>query len=232
MKMRTKAELFAQGLPKWPQLIITGEPVSEEQALEIIRRTDYFFKNGFGGNNHKFNDKVIKTVKLPQFDGSKVGDEFFDNYALYAQAEKEWKKNWQYLTTAYVCNDWISCAYIGGPNGWMHPDGIIGFSENIGKWPEIKEVYDDFCRIAKAFPFLNMEATLMNGEQCEDDTKPVVSFKIKEGKVRVIDPNYKDVHDGKYPTKYKGGVSIMRQLTDVTSENAIPLKIIESWASR
>jgi len=36
--------LFERSLPKWPQMLVTGSPVSEEQALEIIRRTDNFFR--------------------------------------------------------------------------------------------------------------------------------------------------------------------------------------------
>lgn len=36
-------ELMERSLPKWPQMIVTGTPVSEMQALEIIRRTDVFF---------------------------------------------------------------------------------------------------------------------------------------------------------------------------------------------
>lgn len=230
MKMRTKKELFELNLPKWPQLIVTGESVTPEQALEVIRRTDSFFNDGYGGNNHEWNDKVIETTNYPKdsdFDFG-AGSNFFDGFEFYVKAINEWKKNWQYVTTEYVHNSWISCAYIGGPNGWMHPDGVIGFSENIGKWPSIKEVYDDFCIIAHNFSFLNMEATLMSGEQCEYDIHPVVSFKIKDGKVRVIDPNYKDVHNEQYPKKYKNAI-IKDKSIRWSSECAIPLETIQSW---
>lgn len=37
--------LLDRGLPKWPQMLVTGASVTKEQALEIIRRTDSFFSS-------------------------------------------------------------------------------------------------------------------------------------------------------------------------------------------
>lgn len=42
MKRVTQKEAFKRGLPKWPQMAITGKPVSEEQAKRIIFKTERF----------------------------------------------------------------------------------------------------------------------------------------------------------------------------------------------
>lgn len=61
----TKEQAFEIGLPKWPQCVIFGNPVTKEQALEIIRRTDNFF-NGYFGNNHEFDNSAAQICRLPQ----------------------------------------------------------------------------------------------------------------------------------------------------------------------
>lgn len=51
--------LSAGSLPKWPQMIVTGKPVTIDQAKEIIFRTDSFLTSSdefAGGNNREFNE--------------------------------------------------------------------------------------------------------------------------------------------------------------------------------
>ncbi len=38
------ANLLNRNLPKWPQMLVTGDSLTIEQAKEIIRRTDRFFE--------------------------------------------------------------------------------------------------------------------------------------------------------------------------------------------
>jgi hypothetical protein len=47
-----------------------------------------------------------------------------------------------------------------------------------------------------AFPYLEVGVTLLDGESCEQEAKPVVSFLVGGGKVRVVDPAVEDVHAG------------------------------------
>ena len=54
------------GLPKWPQMLVTGTTLPAEQALEIIRRTDHFFL-GYSGNNYDFVSKARKLCYLPEW---------------------------------------------------------------------------------------------------------------------------------------------------------------------
>ncbi len=181
----TLEEAFERYLPKWPVCIIYGDSITQEQALEIIRRTDSFFTYQCG-NNHEFIKNAIDILCIPQCedfckaDGSKDWDS-------YEKALKEWKEKWQYIPLEYLSNDWISCSWIGGPNGWCQPTGRIASRHSIGKWPKVKEVYEELCTIAEAFPFLSLTCVISDKEDGEEDGHTVVSFKIKEGKVELVD---------------------------------------------
>ncbi len=53
-------------LPKWPQMIVTGKPVTIHQAKDIILRTDSFLTDSYehaGGNNQEFNDWYRKYIR-------------------------------------------------------------------------------------------------------------------------------------------------------------------------
>lgn len=61
------SELLNLGLPKWPQMIVTGQSVTVDQAKNIILRTDSFLTDPYkwsGGNNHKFNTKYREMAGL------------------------------------------------------------------------------------------------------------------------------------------------------------------------
>ena len=60
-----KKEEFEKGLPKWPQMRIIGESVSEELAKEIIIRTDKFFDSMHSSNSHKFDKECRKIFGIP-----------------------------------------------------------------------------------------------------------------------------------------------------------------------
>ena len=121
----TNEEKIAQsnGLPKWPQMYTTGKPVTIEQAKEIIRRTDTFIA-GWGGNDHDFDERTSAALRILRYSDVDCSYDQFDAY------RNEWQRQWGYLQTEYVSNSWISACFIGGPHGWMHPDGQIGFLDN------------------------------------------------------------------------------------------------------
>ncbi len=189
--MKNQDELLKLGLPKWPQMYTTGKPVSEDQAIEIIRRTDYFFRS-MGGNDEEFTNKIRTSVGMPILD-YRAGHEKAFHEACKTQ--DAWRQKWECLWTSYVDNDWITCSYIYGPHGWMHPDGSVGFEDNVGKWPEAEEVLTDWKKIAKIWDFLDVGVTLMSGEHCEDGTRPVVSICVKDGGACLVDPAKEDVHE-------------------------------------
>jgi hypothetical protein len=225
-------ELMNRGLPKWPQMIVTGKQISEDLALEIIRRTDRFFIYQ-GGNNHDFIEKAKVALRMP------LSNDFREQWDL----ERQYRKKWGYIETEYVTNEWISCSWIGGTHGWCHPNGIIEFYDNVGKWPSIQEVYDDWVKIAAAFPFLDIGVTLMSGEASEEETNPVVSMRISNGIVELIDPTQKDVHkehinnfkkDGYIERLVQNGFLTNQYYTfdGRSRENAIPLSTLEAWGKK
>lgn len=188
-------ELFEKELPKWPALLVKGESITLEQAKEIIIRTDGL---SFSTNDHEFSSKlneVVYGVKSPRWN---LTDVIKEQLGI-----TNWDEIWKYqeskqdevgvLDLYYLRNSQIVSSWIGGAHGWCKWDGTIETSNyNIGKWPSVKEVYNEWLTIAEAFPFLNLRSQLMNCEACEDEPSnppmPVVEFIVKDGKVEMIDP--------------------------------------------
>lgn len=210
-------ELLSRTLPKWPQMIVTGKTLEEEQALEIIRRTDRFFACPIG-NNHNFVEKAKNIVKYPK-----------DGYNDII----EWEEKWGYISLEYVENDWISSAFIYGPHGWCHPDGSIAYALNIGKWPEVPEILNDWETIAQAFPFLEAEVTVMNNEH-HCPSEPVVSFLIRDGEVELVDPKVRNIHMEAFrimPSDPATLENMMRVLND-NYYSKITLEQLQKWADK
>jgi len=181
-----KDKAFKIGLPKWPQCVINGDKITREQALEIIRRTDRFFFGCASVNNKQFNKEAESICKMPKFEDYYNDESLKDSIDEFHTAEEEFRKKWDLVETEYIHNSWISCGWIGGSHGWCHPDGTIAFCNNIGKWPNVEDVYNDLCIIGKHFPFINLTCTLMDGEECETYTS-LVSMKLENGEVSFID---------------------------------------------
>lgn len=231
---KKEIQLLKRCLPKWPKMYVTGKDIQPDQALEIIRRTDSFFSN-FSGNNRTFNEAAKRILSLPDICS-------YRDYSLYDEAKTTWDKKWELLDCYYIQNNWISSSFFYGANGWCHPNGKIGFGTNIGKYPCSKEVYDEWTIIATTFPFLELGITLYDGEWCDEDIKPVISFKIKNGKINIVDPLEENVHENQNyesPEDYLDSINIpyykdkeTNEIINYTEENAIPLEIIEDWGNK
>ena len=79
--MRTEEELLQVDLPKWPQCLIKGTKIAEEQALEIIRRTDSFLCNQpYVRDKDVFGKWVVDTLQIPCEYSS---DDYDTNTLLY-----------------------------------------------------------------------------------------------------------------------------------------------------
>ena len=212
-------EAFNIGLPAWPQCVINGDKITEEQALEIIRKTDRFFVHGGSVNNKEFNAKAREICKLPTYDNFKNIDQF-SRYDTYAKAKEAFQKKWGLIKTKYIHNDWISCSWIGGPHGWCHPDGTIAFCNNIGKYAEVEEVYNDLRILGKHFPFLRLTCTLMDGEEGET-YRSLVSMKLSNGEVEFIDT---------IPYKQLEFNGVKNHFNFYRKENYFELSQIQKWA--
>ena len=225
----TQEEFFNLDLPKWPALLVVGKPVTREQAMEIILRTDDLY---FSSNDRSFN-KLLNEY----FYDIEITDESYggDSKAIAKKlnvAENDYHPIWDYreqksseiksLDLHYLSNSRIVSSWIGGAHGWCHWDGGIGTSNyNIGKWPSVEEVYNDWVQIAEAFPFLELTSQLQNSEVGDDDAiaVPVVEFKIKDGKVEMFYPTELIIE-----SKFDDEVMIKR-FTDPYSERGCTIEM-------
>ena len=239
-------KLLKTSLPKWPQCVIVGNKLEPEQALEIIRRTDTFFSHG-GGNNKQWNEQVEHILQIPQ-DPKRPLEENQESWEAYVKALEEhsgakanWCDSWGLVETEYIYNSWISSAYIGGPCGWCHPDGTILFGENIGKWPSVQDVVEDWEILLKAFPFLVVTCVLMDREHCESDPKPLVALKIRDKKIKLVGPEKVENPEFWEGTGFQDLTEVQKEIQtnqrgiedftlDVSREIGLPLEVIERWA--
>lgn len=225
----TQEEFFNLDLPKWPALLVVGKPVTREQAMEIILRTDDLY---FSSNDRSFN-KLLNEY----FYDIEVIDELYggENKAIAKKLnieENEYKLIWDYkeqknseiksLDLHYLSNSRIVSSWIGGAHGWCDWGGNIGTSNyNIGKWPSVGEVYNDWVQIAEAFPFLELTSQLLNSEAGDDDTisVPVIEYRIKDGKVEMFNPT-ELISESRFDESI-----IIRKLTDPYGERGCTIEM-------
>lgn len=162
-------------LPKWPALLVMGNRVTPEQAIEINFRTA---SGWWSTNDREFLKFVADTIgtKMGQYGSMEFGNEI--------------REKWGFIDLSYLTNSNIMTCYVGGLHGWCSWDGaIFANSYNIGKWPSVAEVQGEWEHIANAFPFLSLRCQLLDGESSEDgERKALVEFVVKDGKVETFVP--------------------------------------------
>lgn len=171
-------------LPKWPGLLVKGESVTKEQAEDILLRTDMHFPDfQWAGNDHNHREDLQKIVG-ESFE-KRDGEDYKDSYErLQAFKEKVGK-----IDLSYLENDRIVSSWIGGPKGWCDWDGTIKCNNfNVGKWPSVGAVLNDWIKIAEAFPYLSLRSQLLSGVTGDEEAKPVVEFVVREGFVQIKEP--------------------------------------------
>ena len=222
MDIKDTIKQYAVGyLPKWSQMVVTGRSVTVEQAKNIIFRTDSFLTDSnkySGGNNKRFNDSYREKAGLNMFITAE--DSFRTSEYL--------RKSIGFIETQYVTNDWASSAFVFGPHGWCSPSGVIAFNDNIGKNPRIEEVYADWVIIAKAFPFIDATVTLMSGESCEEDTDPVINFRVLDGNVTICRPSLRGHNWGALPERK----NIPSGFGSLESEIGLPSTWYDEYATK
>jgi hypothetical protein len=173
------------GLPKWPQMLVWGKPVTVTQARDIILRTDRFFTdidNFPGGHNRRWIEWAQQELGFRHL----VEDESRAGCLRRNEAEDVLRRGLCCIETEYVHNTWASSSFIHGPYGWCHPDGTLWYEHNIGKHPNAREVFEEWQALAAAFPYVDATVTLFSGERLEEDRVPVVSFRVQEGHVQLL----------------------------------------------
>lgn len=147
-------DLMLADVTKWPRLLVSGSRVTEEQANEILIRTNAWQYAGSG------NDRAWAST-IAELAGYDVDDHSWPKYPQF----QEWKARMGVLDLHYLHNERVQSSWIGGPHGWCRWDGTIWTtSYNIGKWPSVEEVHEDWAAIAAAFPYLTLTAQLVPNE--------------------------------------------------------------------
>lgn len=187
-------------LPKWPALLVTGEPVTEAQAAEILIKTSRDIPAFEYGSNEKELSKLAAALfgvpedeeypyKEKDIDGPKHRAYNKRKKLRYAAIDRL-EEQLGVLKLQYLHNSQICSCFVGGPHGWLNWDGEVrAFNYNIGKWPSVDDVTKDWACIATAFPFLRLKCQLCNHEAGYPNDNapngPVVLFTVSDGKVTV-----------------------------------------------
>lgn len=160
-------------LPKWPQCVVWGERVSMEQAKDIIFKTDRSLTTDlfWSGNSREF-QKALSVESLIELyrwlcsantNRNWVKKLHENSDSLFTEDEKiqlcsgdnyfpDINELLGLLELSYMNNEQCVSSFIGGPHGWMRPTGEILFNDNVGKWPDVESLLNDWVTIAKEFP--------------------------------------------------------------------------------
>lgn len=144
---------MTEDLTKWARLLVTGSPVTVEQADEILIRTANLYL--LDGNDKAWTHTVYGALGLAPGRYSNATIE-----SIRAVTEELDVLPLTLLYTSRIASTWV-----GGPHGWCDWDGTVGCSNyNVGKWPDRETVLSDWESIAVAFPYLDLTAQLLADE--------------------------------------------------------------------
>lgn len=169
-------EVSSIALPKWPAMIVAGNRVTDEQASEILIRTGGVY---FSCNDSEFN--------------SKINDLLFENcdksMSCYEQSFYVAEK-YNILPLEFLNNQQVASSFVCGTHGWCSWNGeIFTNNYNIGKWPNVIAIFEEWKLIAEAFPYLKLKCQLFSGENCEHDIVPLVEYCVEDGCVSMSYPS-------------------------------------------
>lgn len=175
-------DLLSVSLIKWPGLVVSGEPISPDDAAEILIRTD---------GSPLVYSMSCNDRRWCRMLGAALGLEPEDYGDPPEVRQRRWKERDDMraalgcLNLSYLSNHQIASSWIGGPHGWCSWDGSIGCSTfNIGKWPSVGDVLEEWGEIASAFPALTLTCHLLDQEiGGETEGVPVVEFCVSGGDV-------------------------------------------------
>ncbi len=182
-------EFFDIGLPKWPAFVVTGKSVTKNQAKEILIRTGNITQ--LISNDREFIAKCRTEITGLNHKPYEYTLELFDNdFDSYGEHIHCINTTYGTLNIDYLINKRIATCFIGGPHGWCDWNGNISTNNyNIGKWPSVECIYDEWKLIASTFPFLELTCQLFDGETVEKNACPIIQFNISNGSVNMSIPN-------------------------------------------
>lgn len=178
---------------KWPAARLVGPDVSQEHALDFIRRTDKALVGHGFCNNHAFEADLKKWLDLDDPFATEMRD-FTAAYALREAYEREAG----FVRLEHLASHWVSSAFIGGPHGPVSPTGRVVLAGNFGKWPSSDEVEKDLSKLAPAFPWLTFDLALWGHEEETTEGEPSCFWHVEGGEwsrapahvLKVSDPDH------------------------------------------
>lgn len=190
-------------LPKWPGCDVDGDPVTRAQANEILVRTGPSY---LSTNDQPFKEALDRVLYTsiekekewgedwwvdPPYDPNKPDTNFSERY----DRRSKYREEMGILNLEYLSNHRACSCYIGGPHGWCDWGGRIHQRQmNVGKWPDAQFLYGEWCKIAKAFPYLSLVCRILGHEAGyhEDEPEIAVVFVVRNGEVTARPPQVDD----------------------------------------
>ncbi|EKQ66784.1 hypothetical protein OsccyDRAFT_4583 [Leptolyngbyaceae cyanobacterium JSC-12] len=181
-------------LPKWSGLIVVGDPVTKDQAKEILIQTDTLqFDSSYMEMKLKYSAYLYG---IENYDENSYFQDAYDFFRL-DNGNIDWER-YEDARTRIICDlGLLDIRYINNhrilsssPIGWCDWNGYIGCnSYNVSEDPTVEDVYLDWLYIAETFSFLKLRSQLFDQEAGKADAKPVVEFKIENSYVEVVIPS-------------------------------------------
>jgi hypothetical protein len=194
--------LFDIQLPKWAGILIHGKSVTPEQAKAIIHATDHSLYSDmeYAGNNQAFQKAylakslgAIQTM-VPFYRGDCKSDIELKINSFVREFDDQLSPT---IPLEFLKNYLGHSCHMGGPVGWCHPSGDIFLSDkNIGKYPCVGILFDEWKAIAKKFDFLQLTCIVLSSEWCDDETpRGLVGFSVSGGEVTLFKPSESDTEE-------------------------------------
>jgi hypothetical protein len=183
--MAANQDFFSRKLPKWPACFIIGKPVSLLQAMEILVRTDPWT---IFTNDREWEAQIREITGIPEYRPDSTSDRF-QALADQIEAEERFREKYGVLPLDYLTNERIYSSHVDGCNGWCDWNGRIYLETNIGKWPSVREVFEEWRSIAQVFSYLDLKCQLFDAEcGMYSRPRPVVQYNLSGGKVEMVEP--------------------------------------------
>lgn len=181
MKKFSRKDLSKVVLPRWVAFVVSGDPVTTNQAAEIIIRTDSF----------RYGSLQSKYVRSLYYSVGHSLKSIKDPFKITEEINKM-RGSVKSLPLSFLNTDRISSSFVGGVTSWCDWVGKISSKgTNLGKHPDLISIFIELKTIAKAFPFLSMSVQVFNKESCyamDSDFVPLVEYRVHGGKVKSFKP--------------------------------------------
>jgi hypothetical protein len=161
---------------KWPALLVRGDTLTEAQANEVIVRMTSPWM--LSGNDRSWGEQVHQVYGITM---DRYGD-------AYWRETQRVERELGVVPAEYLgLHGRIYTAMIGGSYGWCDWNGTVRGAYNVGKWPSVEELTDQWVDVARAFPFLTLIAQAIDCETCEmvGTEVPVAQWSIGDGEARL-----------------------------------------------